>query len=224
VTLRLSGNVRAAFSASLALFFISYPAGAATDPSTSKLLKNVENRYNHAQTLQVGFSETLVNQGRHRTESGELFLRKPGRMRWQYSNPASKLFVSDGKSVYFYSSDTNRAEKMKLKETEDMRAPMAFLLGKLEFEKDFKDFRFAPEGGSTRITAVPKSDKLPYREVAFLVGQDARIERLIVTGQDASILDFTFTDEKRNPKLADSLFKFQLPPGAELVDSSQEVH
>ena len=195
----------------------------AADAGTSKLLKNIEDRYNRVQTLQTAFQETLVNQGRRRTESGELFLRKPGRMRWEYRSPAVKLFVSDGKSVYFYSTETNRAEKMKLKETEDMRAPMAFLLGRLEFEKDFKDFRIAAENASTRITAAPKSDKMPYREVAFLVGQDLRIERLIVTGQDASVLDFTFTDEKLNPKLADSLFKFQLPAGAEMVDGSREV-
>ena len=113
----------------------------AADAGTSKLLKNIEDRYNRVQTLQTAFQETLVNQGRRRTESGELFLRKPGRMRWEYRSPAVKLFVSDGKSVYFYSTETNRAEKMKLKETEDMRAPMAFLLGRLEFEKDFKDSR-----------------------------------------------------------------------------------
>ena len=51
---------------------------------------------------------------------------------------------------------------------------------------------------------------------------DARIERLIVTGQDATVLDFTFTNEQVNPKLADSLFLFQPPPGVETVDTSRE--
>jgi outer membrane lipoprotein carrier protein len=193
----------------------------AADPDISKLLKGIEDRYNHAQTLQVGFQETYMTQGRRRTESGELYLRKPGRMRWEYTKPAGKLFVSDGKNVYFYSPDTNRAEKMKLKETEDMRAPMAFLLGRLDFQKDFKEFQSKSEGGAVSITALPKSDKLPYREVSFTVDEtNSRIQRLVVTGQDASVLEFIFLDEKLNPPVTDAMFRFQVPKGAEFVDET----
>src|SRR6266852_9857315 len=109
----------------------------AADVDVSRTLKGIEDRYNNAQTLQVAFTESYTLQGRKRTEKGELFLRKPGRMRWQYSAPAGKLFVSDGKFVYYYNPDENRAEKMKLKETDDMRAPLAFLLGRLQFQNDF---------------------------------------------------------------------------------------
>lgn len=196
------------------------PALAATADLPS-LLKQVEKRYNSARTLQVSFEQTHKAQGRTRTESGDLTLRKPGRMRWAYTRPEGKLFVSDGKSVYFYSPETNRAEKMKLKETDDMRAPMAFLLGRLEFSRDFDRFVSRPEGDATFVTASPKSDKMPYREVSFLVGPDARIQRLIVTGQDSSVLDFTFTGEKVNPPVNDQSFRFQLPKGAEFVDSSE---
>jgi outer membrane lipoprotein carrier protein len=204
----------------LCTLFALVPAIAA-DVNISKTLKDIEERYNAAKTLQVSFSETVVQQGRRRTESGDLYLRKPGRMRWAYSNPAGKLFVSDGKDVYFYSPASNRAEKMKLKETEDLRAPMAFLLGKLDFNRDFKEFRSKQENGKLMITAVPKSDKMPYREVAFQLADGNRIERLIVTGQDASILDFTFSNEKINPPINDALFKFKLPPGAEFIDTAE---
>lgn len=187
----------------------------------SKSLKDIEKRYNSARTLQVQFIETYKAQGRARTESGDLFLRKPGRMRWQYTTPAGKLFVSDGKNVFFYSPDTNRAEKMKLKETEDMRAPMAFLLGRLDFDKDFGQYVSKAEGANLAITAFPKSDKMPYREVTFVVAPDAHIERLVVTGQDSSVLQFTFSSEKVNPPINDRMFRFQLPKGAEFVDSSE---
>jgi outer membrane lipoprotein carrier protein len=142
-------------------------------------------------------------------------------MRWEYTTPAGKLFVSDGKNVYFYSPDSNRAEKMKLKEADDMRAPMAFLLGRLDFRKDFKEFRVREEAPNVHITAIPKSDQLPYREVSFVATPESRIQRLIVNGQDGSILDFTFTAEKVNPPITDQAFKFEVPKGAEYVDSSQ---
>jgi outer membrane lipoprotein carrier protein len=221
-----SGNVTVHVSRRLILALLSLAPAWAADSDISNLLKTLETRYNHAQTLETGFRETLTSQGRARTESGQLFLRKPGRMRWVYSDPAGKLFVSDGKNIYFYSPATNRAEKMKLKETEDMRAPMAFLLGKLDFQKDFKDFKSVPENGAIRVTALPKNDKMPYREVTFVVTPDAQIQRLIVRGQDSSVIDFTFTNEKLNPRLADSLFRFELPKGAEFVESTgdQEAH
>ena len=79
--------------------------------------------------------------GPQRTEAGELSLRKPGRMRWQYDSPKGKLFVSDGKQVYLYTPATNRVEKMKVRESDDMRTPLAFLLGKFDFWRDFPAVR-----------------------------------------------------------------------------------
>jgi len=192
------------------------------DIDVSRTLKGIEDRYNHAETLQVAFAETYNLQGRKRTEKGDLFLRKPGRMRWQYTAPAGKLFVSDGKFVYYYSPEEKRAEKMKFKETDDMRAPLAFLLGQLEFQKDFREFRAHSEGQDTFITAIPKSDKLPYTEVSFLTAPDFTIRKLIVKGQDGSTLEFVFDNEKKNPSIADTMFRFAPPPGVEYVDSSNQ--
>ena len=195
---------------------------AAADLDVPLTLKGVEDRYNHTQTLQLSFTETYQQGARTRVEKGDLFLRKPGRMRWQYTAPAGKLFVSDGKFIYSYTPQDNRAEKMKLKETEDMRAPLAFLLGRLDFNKDFREFRAHAEDGGVFITAIPKSDKLPYSEVSFLVAPDYSIRRLEVKNQDNSALRFAFENEKKDPALQDSLFRFTPPPGAEYVDASNQ--
>jgi len=192
------------------------------DIDVSRTLKGVEDRYNSTQSLQLAFTESYQQQGRARVEKGDLFLRKPGRMRWQYAAPAGKLFVSDGKFIYSYTPQDNRAEKMKLKETEDMRAPLAFLLGRLDFKKDFREFRARAEDGGVFITAIPKSDKLPYTEVSFLTAPDFSIRRLEVKGQDNSVLRFTFENEKKDPPIQDALFRFTPPPGAEYVDSSNQ--
>jgi len=185
------------------------------DTSLTRTLKAVEDRYNRAQTLQLTFSEGYRAQGTVRKpETGTLFLRKPGRMRWQYTSPAGKLFLSDGKFVYLILPDSNRIQKMKTKESEDMRAPLAFLLGRLHFEKDFQNFQSRPEGADTWISAEPKSPDLPYTKVEFLVTPQFQIRRLQVTGQDLSVLDFQFDQEKLNPTLDSKLFRFELPPGS----------
>ena len=193
-------------------------------PDTSRILKGVEDHYNRIQTLQVTFTERYTGQGRTTNEKGELYLRKPGKMRWQYSIPAGELYISDGKYLYSYHPQDNRAEKTPMKEMDDMRGPLAFLLGRLNFSDDFKEFRTMPDRGSPDvfITAIPKSDKLPYSEVQFLVSPDSVIHWLLVKGQDGSTLEFTFQSEKKNPPIPESMFKFAPPPGAEYVDSTKQ--
>ena len=205
---------------SFALFSCAWLPVQAADPGLNSLLHGVEQRYNRAKTLQVHFVESYSLQGRARkSESGELTLRKPGRMRWDYTAPSGKLFVSDGKDVYLYTPDAHRVEKAKLKASDDMRAPLAFLLGKLDFSKEFRDFDIKPEGANSLITAKPKNDKLPYERIQMLVTPDFEIQRLVVNSPDLSMLTFQFDDEKLNPSVDDALFKFQLPAGATMVDA-----
>jgi outer membrane lipoprotein carrier protein len=211
-----------ALKLALAIFALGALPLQAGDIDVKRILKGVEDRYNHTQTLEVHFTEIHTFQGRKRTESGELFLRKPGRMRWQYSAPAGKLFVSDGKFVYSYLPDENQAEKAKFKETEDMRAPLAFLLGRLNFEGDFSEFRAQPDHENVLITATPKSDKMPYTEVTFLISPDFTIHWLGVKGQDGSMLEYVFENERKNPAIQDAMFRFKPPPGAEFIDSSRD--
>lgn len=194
----------------------------AADVPLENVLKGVENRYNQAKSLQVLFRLEYTPAGRpRRTESGILMLRKPLRMRWDYSQPNGKLFIGDGKYLWVYTPADNTAEKMSMKESDDMRAPLMFLLGKLHFQKEFRNLKGVAEAGGTRITAEPKGDNLPYSEVEFLVNGDHEIREVKVTGFDHSIMDFTFDQEKLNPPLDPKLFAFQPPPGAKVVEGGQ---
>jgi outer membrane lipoprotein carrier protein len=194
----------------------------AADAPTAALLKTVEQRYNHADSLQVLFREEYSKIGHtRRSESGLLDLRKPGRMRWEYSDPKGKLAVCDGKTFWTYVPSDNQVQKMPLKETDELQAPIAFLLGKLHFDKEFRNIQGKPEGADTRITAQPKSDNLPYSAVEFLVTADGRIRQVKVTEYDNSIMEYNFDQEKVNPKLDDKLFHFQVPSGAEVVEAAK---
>ena len=199
----------------------SQPAQSPPPVDVNKILKGVEDHYNRTQTMQVTFAESLTVQGRKRTEKGELYLRRPGRMRWEYTAPAGKLFVSDSKVIWSYFPDQKRAEKENFKETDDMRAPLAFLLGKLNFNDDFRNFQLKIENGGFLITATPKSDKLPYTEVSFLVTLDSVIHSLAVKGQDGSLTEFAFENERKNLQLNDALFRFTPPQGVEVTDSTK---
>ena len=188
--------------------------------SANQLIERVEKRYNNARTLSLNFTETYQIQGHARQpESGTLALRKQGKMRWDYTQPQGKLFISDGKNVYLYTATDNRVEKVKLKDTEDMRAPLAFLLGKLDMRKEFRDFEVRENSAATWLDASARNDRLPYEKIEMLIAPDSSIRALKVVGRDESLISFSFDNERLNPPLADQLFRFTIPPGAEVVDS-----
>ncbi|MEO8371922.1 MAG: outer membrane lipoprotein carrier protein LolA [Candidatus Solibacter sp.] len=194
----------------------------AADAPLDTLLKGVEARYNKAKTLQVLFHEDYTPPGRpKRSESGTLVLRKPLKMRWDYDQPKGKLFVGDGKNLWLYTPADNRAEKMKLKESEDMRAPLAFLLGKLDFDKEFRNIQAKPEGSDTRISAEPKGDNLPYSAVEFVVAADQHIKVVKVTGYDHSIIEFRLDQEKLDIPVDGKVFQFQPPKGVQVVEGEK---
>ena len=207
----------------LVLCLLAGTAMAAPDARLDPLLHGVENRYNHAQSLRLDFSETYsVARRPTQIDRGVLFLRKPGKMRWDYAAPAGKVFLSDGKNVFLYTPGNNRLQKSKLKESEDLRAPLAFLLGKLNFWKEFRSFSSRPEGDSTWVTATPNSDQAAYTQVEFLIAPTSEIRRVKITGQDRSLLDFTFSNEQLNAPVTASMFAFTPPPGTEIVEEKED--
>ncbi len=185
-----------------------------------QITRKVEARYNGAHTLAVDFVENYEVQGRQRPpESGTLKLQKQGKMRWDYAKPAGKLLVSDGKSVYLYTAGDNRVEKVPVRDTEDMRAPLAFLLGHLDFKKEFGDIETGSAENGTWLDAAAKNDRLPYQKVRMLVEGDGSIQQLKVLGRDGSSMTFAFANEKLDPHLDSDIFRFRVPPGAEVVDA-----
>lgn len=207
----------------LAGWLCVFPLALTAEVDLARLLKGIENRYNQPKTLQLSFEQSHVGGGRiAQVEKGEVYLQRPGRMLWDYSQPDGKFFLSDGKFAYFYSPNTRQVSKSKLKETDDMRAPLAFLVGKLDFDRYFQEYRTRPEGNDIQIVTKPKSAKAPYTEVAFLVSPDNyQIKLLTVTGQDQSVMRYRFTGEQLNPKFAPLLFELKVPEGAQLVEEDR---
>ena len=202
----------------VALLALSVSPAVALAPN--RLIQAVEHRYNGAQTLRLHFVEDFEWQGHRRPpETGQLTLRKQGKMRWDYTQPTGKLFVSDGKTVYLYTAADHRVEKIPLRDTADLRAPLAFLLGHLDLKKEFRDFETHPGEGGTWLEAKAKDEHAPYEALTFLAGDDGVVKQLKITGRDGSITSFQFSDEVLNPQVDNSLFHFVIPQGAEIVDA-----
>ena len=128
----------------LGVLLVSF-AYAADSPDVHKVADAVDAHYNHLQSLQSEFSETYRGSGNERVESGTLWLKKPGKMRWEYRSPREKLFLSDGKDAWFYVPGDRQARKTPVRKLDDLRSPLGFLLGKTKLEKELQGLSLATD-------------------------------------------------------------------------------
>ena len=103
-----------------------------------QLARAVDDHYNRLRSLQADFTEIYRGAGAERVESGTLWLKKPRKMRWEYRSPKEKLFVSNGKAVWFYLPSERQARRTDPKKLDDLRSPLAFLLGKTKLENELQ--------------------------------------------------------------------------------------
>src|SRR5689334_22525412 len=124
---------------------VTLAIAANAPPDVHAIAQAVDNHYNQLQTLQTEFTETYEGAGVEREESGSLWLKKPGKMRWEYRSPKEKLFLSDGKDAWFYLPGERQVRKSSMSKLDDLRSPLGFLLGKTRLEKELQGLSFAPD-------------------------------------------------------------------------------
>ena len=189
----------------------------------------VDQRYNHMQTLQAQFAETYLGAGMKRTESGTLELKKPGRMRWDYTEPRPKMFVTDGATAWFYVPGERQARRAPVKQIEDLRSPLRYLLGKTKLEKEFVGLAIAADAkpvnaGDVVLRGVPKGMQERVSQTLLEVTADGLITRIVVEEMDGSVTEFRFLQQKENVQVSDQRFKFTPPPGVEVVQGTELVN
>ena len=183
----------------------------------------VDEHYNHLRTLQTDFTEIYRGDGAERTESGTLWLKKPRKMRWEYRSPREKLFVSDGKVVWFYLPAEKQVRKTDFRKLDDLRSPIAFLLGKTKLENELQGLskvvdQVPLDPADTLLRGVPKAMADRVSEVLLEVTPSSQLSRIVLVGVDGASTEFRFANQKENAEVSESHFQFTPPPGVETVE------
>ena len=183
----------------------------------------VDAHYNHLRSLQTEFTEVYRGSGIERTESGTLWLKKPGKMRWEYRSPREKLFVSDGKDAWFYVPEDGQARRTPAKKLEDVRSPLAFLLGKTKLEKELRGLSLAvdktpAQAGNVVLRGVPQALGDEVGEILVEITPEHRIARIVIQGVDGASTEYRFDEMKEDVAVADGRFEFRPPAGTETVE------
>jgi outer membrane lipoprotein carrier protein len=189
------------------------------------LARAVDDHYNRLRSLEAGFTETYKGSGVERVESGTLWLKKPRKMRWEYRSPKEKLFVSDGQSVWFYLPTERQLRKTEFRKLDDLRSPIAFLLGKTKLENELQGLSKAIDqtpasSGNIVLRGVPKAMTGQVSEVQVEIAPSNQIVRIVLMEADGGTTEFRFADWKENQELNDGLFHFTPPAGVEIVEGA----
>jgi outer membrane lipoprotein carrier protein len=215
------------FTAILMFLAITLAVGAAED--VHSIAVAVDEHYNHLHSLQAKFTEVYRGSGMDRTESGTVWLakgglKKPGKMRWEYRSPREKLFVSDGKDAWFYVPGDRQARKTEARKLDDIRSPLAFLLGKSKLEKELRGLSMAPDitplaAGDVVLRGMPQAFADQISEILLEVTPDHKIVRIVMDEVDGSVTEYRFSDQRENEPIPGGRFEFSPPPGTETVES-----
>jgi len=217
---RLSSFLSSSLFAALVVSILTGDGRAADVKSVAAA---VDAHYNHLKTLQADFTEIYRGSGMDRTESGTVWLKKPGKMRWEYRSPTEKLFVSDGRDAWFYVPADRQARKESAKKLDDIRSPLAFLLGKTKLEKELQGLSLAPDlpplqAGDVVLRGIPKAFADQISEIVLEITPGNQIARIVLQSVDGSATEYRFTEQKEDVAVGDAKFQFKPPAGTETVE------
>jgi len=207
----------------LVFLVLATVVSAATD--VHAIADAVDRHYNHLRTLQCEFTEIYTGAGMERTESGTLWLKKPGKMRWEYRSPREKLFVSDGKDAWFYVPGEHQVRRTPVRQLDDLRSPLAFLLGKTRLERELTGLSLAQDvkplaPGNVILRGVPKTMADRVSQVLLEITPGSWISRISIQEVDGSATEYRFGDPKEDVSIADQRFQFTVPDGVEIIDEN----
>ncbi len=214
------------------VLLISASLPATSIPNVRSLAHAVDDHYNHLRTFQAEFTELYTGSGMERTESGMLWLakgglKKPGKMRWEYRSPKAKLFVSDGTNAWFYVPSDKQVRRTSARKLDDLRSPLAFLLGKTKLEKELQGLSLAPdisplEPGDVVLRGVPQALVDRISEIVLEITPSHQIARILIEDVDGSTTEYRFRDQRENVAIPASQFQFAPPAGTETVEGEFE--
>lgn len=201
---------------------VGLPTFAAQGGTAEDLAARIQQRYDTIRDFEADFVQTYQG-GLLRTkttEQGTVAIKRPGRMRWVYTKPERKEFVSNGQRVYSYLPADKQVIVSPMPPA-DQTTPALFLAGQGHLVRDFTaSFAPLPNAlpGLQTVKLVPRKAD-PDLEWLIL-GVDPKtlqIRQLAAGDRQGGTSAFTFNNLKENRSLSDKLFEFQVPRGVEVI-------
>lgn len=196
---------------------------SAQSRTPESLAQDLQRRYDRV----TDFSADFVHSYRggvlkqQATERGTLLVKKPGKMRWEYTAPEKKLFVSDGHKIYSYIPEDRQVVVGTMPRDDQAPTPALFLTGKGNLTRDFNaafDKVAEAPAGSLALKLTPKRREPEYESLTLVVDpKTLGLQMLITVDTQGGRSAFTFSNLKENVGVADNQFVFKMPRNVDVV-------
>jgi outer membrane lipoprotein carrier protein len=204
----------------LLMAFVLAPAGAGAAIGTASVDQAVKAIEEHYQVLtdltaHVVQKNRLKSLDKTQTFEGELLIKKPGKLRLEYTN--GQLIVLNGSSVLFYSKKSEQVVKKTFTDFEHMNIPVAFLLGAAHIRSDFEVLQPDP-GRPYHLELLPKKSGAAMTKLALRSDPSGRIEELAIHDRSGNVTEIIFSRVREDTGVKDTVFLFKPPKGTEILE------
>jgi outer membrane lipoprotein carrier protein len=208
----------------LALGFVLAPPVAAGAQELDQVVAGIEATYGRINDLRADFTQVAYNRslGQDIKAEGVVYLRKGGKMRWEYKSPSPQQIVSDGSSLWVYTPELNQVNKGSAPKA--LAGPAGSFLGGLGRMRAEFNVRFLNPATKVDAAGRPVLDLIPKNPTPLLTRlvltvdpKDYIVRQAVLYDQLQNTVTMTFSKVTINGGLSDSLFAFQPPPGAAVV-------
>jgi outer membrane lipoprotein carrier protein len=150
-----------------------------------------------------------------RSAAGRLYLQRPGKFRWDYSQPSEQLILADGKQIWFYDKDLAQANVRDM-DTSLASTPASLLSGSGSVSSQFNVAALGLSAGLQWFQLVPKHSDTDFQLVR--IGFDkGDLRSMFLADKLNQITQLSFSKSKRNVSLEAGLFSFTPPPGVDVI-------
>jgi outer membrane lipoprotein carrier protein len=199
-------------------------AGPVSAQSLDEVLREVEGVYGRMNDLRADFTQTAFNKSLNQTipAKGTVYLKKGGKLRWEFTEPTPQEIVSDGKKLWVYTPTLNQANVAEAPEA--LAGPAgSFLagLGKLRSEFDVRFLNPAQPKDTDGNWVLDLTPKQPLPTLARLIlaldPKSWEIKKAVVHDKFENTVTMRFTKMVVNSGLPDRTFTFVAPKGVVIV-------
>lgn len=185
--------------------------------TVDEAVKAVEQHYQNLNGLRAKVRQKNFLKSLEKTQTfdGTLLIKKPGKLRLEYTN--GQLILINGKSALFYSKKSEQVIKKTFTDFEQMNIPVAFLLGAAHIRDDFEVLQIDPKEPG-KLELIPKKPGAAMKKLSLVSDQDGRITDLTIFDRSGNITEIHFSDIQETADLSDKQFTFKVPKGTEIIE------
>jgi outer membrane lipoprotein carrier protein len=195
-------------------------APAAQDPPPAEIVRAIQRTYRESSGMVTRFTQVVESPmlPAPQTEEGVLYLKPPGKMRWEYSRPKGKLAITDGVKATLYLPEDRAVLIGPVKDLEGSALTTRLLGGGASIDEEFRvEAKRSPaDAGRWILTLSPRAAEFPYDSVTVEASEGGLIHSIRLLDPLGSRIEYRFDRIRPEKNLAEKLFQFEIPRGVEI--------